>query len=156
MIKKTVIRTKGATAPSKFDADDWRRIIGSNVFDNHNLELRRSFVRMTKKLCSQKLSCHECLEALLVSQLIPLNISPTARPIGIREILRRIIDKAVMSVVKKEVVQATGSLQACAGQVAGVESAIHSRVDLFESDNSAAVLQIDATNAFNPLVPDVH
>ena len=54
-----------------------------------------------------------------------------------------------MSVVKKEVVQAAGSLQVCAGQVAGVESAICSMVDLFERDNSAAVFQIDATNAFN-------
>ena len=56
-----------------------------------------------------------------------------------------------MSVVKKEVVQAAGSLQVCAGQVAGVESDIYSMVDLFESDNSATVLQIDATNAFNSL-----
>ena len=56
-----------------------------------------------------------------------------------------------MSVVKKEVIQAAVSLQVCSGQVAGVESAIHSKVDLFKSDNSAAVLQIDATNAFNSL-----
>ena len=54
-----------------------------------------------------------------------------------------------MSVVKKEVVQAAYSLQVCAGQVAGVEFATYSMVDLFESNNSATVLQIDATNAFN-------
>ena len=42
--------------------------------------------------------------------------------------------------LSNEVVQAAGSLQVCAGQVAGVESAIHSMVGLFESDNSAAVL----------------
>ena len=71
------------------------------------------------------------------------------------EVLRRIIGKVVISVVKKEIVQAAGSLQICAGEVAGVESAIHSMVDLFESDNSAAVLQIDATNAFNSLKGNV-
>ena len=32
-----------------------------------------------------------------------------------------------------------------------LESAIYSMVDLFESDNSAAVLQINVTNAFNSL-----
>ena len=32
-----------------------------------------------------------------------------------------------------------------------MESAIHSMVDLFKSGKSAAVLQIDATNAFNSL-----
>ena len=121
------------------------------MFGNHSLELRRSSARMTKKLCFQNLSCHESLEALLPGRLIPLNKLPSVRPIGIGKVLRRIIGKAVMSVVKKEVVQAAGSLQVCAGQVAGVESDIHSMVDLFESDNSATVLQIDATNAFNSL-----
>ena len=97
------------------------------------------------------MNCYESLEALLASQLIPLNKSPGVRPIGIGEVLRRIIGKAVMSVVKKDVVQAAGSLQVCAGQVAGVETAIHSMVDLFETDDSAAVLQIVDSNAFNSL-----
>ena len=56
-----------------------------------------------------------------------------------------------MSVVKKEVVQRTDSLQLRAGQVAGVESTIHSIVDLFESKNSATALQTNATNDFNSL-----
>ena len=43
-----------------------------------------------------------------------------------------------MSVVKKEVAQAAGPLQVCTGQVADVKLAIHSMVDFFESDNSAA------------------
>ena len=80
------------------------------------------------------------METLLASQLIPLNKSPGFRPIGVLEVLQKTIGKAVMSVVKKEFVQAAGSLQVCAGQVAGVESATRSMVDLFESDNSATVL----------------
>ena len=56
-----------------------------------------------------------------------------------------------MSVVKKEIVQRTDSLQLRAGQVAGVESTIHSIVDLFESKNSATALQTNATNDFNSL-----
>ena len=35
-IQKTTIRTKGAAGPSKFDADDWQRILGSNIFGNHS------------------------------------------------------------------------------------------------------------------------
>ena len=65
------------------------------------------------------------------------NKSPGVTRIGIREASRRLMGKAVMSVVKKEVVQAIGSLQVCAGQVTGVELAIHSMVDFFEKDNSA-------------------
>ena len=48
LIQKTGIRTKGAAGSSKFDTDDWRRILGSNVFGNHSIELRRSLARMTK------------------------------------------------------------------------------------------------------------
>ena len=95
------------------------------------------------------------METLLASQLIPLNKSLGVRPIGTGEALQRIIGKAVMSVVKKEVIQVASSLQVCASQVPGVESAIHSMVDLFESNNSTAVLQIDATNVFNILNQNV-
>ena len=136
MIQKTAIRTKGVAGLSKFDADNWRRILGSNVLGNHSLELQRSLARITEKLCFKKLGCHE-------------------RPIGIGEVLRGIIGKAVMPVVKKEVVQAAGSIQVCAGQVTGVESAVHNMVDLLESDNSAPILQADATNVFNNLSRNV-
>ena len=40
-IQKTAIRTKGAAGPSKFEADDWRRILGSNVIGNYSSELRK-------------------------------------------------------------------------------------------------------------------
>ena len=136
LIQRTAIRTKAVAGLSKFDADNWRRILGSNVLGNHSLELQRSLARITEKLCSKKLGCHE-------------------RPIGIGEVLRGIIGKAVMPVVKKEVVQAAGSIQVCAGQVTGVESAVHNMVDLLESDNSAPILQADATNVFNNLSRNV-
>ena len=68
---------------------------------------------------------------------MPLNKSPGAIQIKIGKVLWRIIGNAVMSVVKKEVVQRTDLLQLCACQVAGVESTIHSIVDLFECKNSA-------------------
>ena len=37
LIQKTALRIKGAAGPSEFDADDWRRILGSNVFGNRSL-----------------------------------------------------------------------------------------------------------------------
>ena len=50
MIQKTDIRIKRTVGPSKFDGEDWRRILDSNVFGNHSFELRRSFASITKKL----------------------------------------------------------------------------------------------------------
>ena len=100
-------------------------------------------------MCASEVSKKGSLEAFLACQLIPLNKSPGIRPIGIREVLRRIMGKTVMMVLKKDVVHSAGALQVCdAGQQAGVESAIHSMVDLFESDTTSAIIQIDATNAF--------
>ena len=53
-----------------------------------------------------------------------------------------------MSVAKKAVVEASGSLQLCAGQKSGSEASIHAMHTIFESDDTDVVLLIDASNAF--------
>ena len=59
--------------------------------------------------------------------------------------------KCVTKVTKSDVIDASGSLQVCAGHKGGSEAAIHAMQELFEHDNSDAVLLIDASNAFNSL-----
>ena len=54
-----------------------------------------------------------------------------------------------MDIAKKGVQQVAGSLQVCAGQDAGAEAAIHAMYDLFQQDETEAVLLVDAENAFN-------
>ena len=54
-----------------------------------------------------------------------------------------------MSVAKRDVVDASGSLQLCAGQKSRSEAAIHAMHTIFESDHTDAVLLIDASNALN-------
>jgi len=56
-----------------------------------------------------------------------------------------------MNVAKGDVVEASGSLQLCAGQKAGSEAAIHAMHTVFEADDTDAALLIDASNAFNAL-----
>ena len=66
------------------------------------------------------------IEPLVANRLIPLDKGEGAvRPIGVGEVLRRVFGKCVMSVTKKDVVEASGSLQLCAGQKSGSETAIH-------------------------------
>ena len=65
--------------------------------------------------------------------------------------MRRIIAKAILSVVKDDILQAAGSLQLCAGQISGVEAAIHATRKLFQNGGTEAVLLVDADNAFNSL-----
>ena len=73
------------------------------------------------------------------------------RPIGVGEVIRHIIGKCVMNIAKKDVVEARGSLQLCAGQKSGSEAAIHAMYTIFEADEMDGVLLIDASNAFNAL-----
>ena len=66
---------------------------------------------MTRTLCTQYID-PTTIQTLVANHLIPLDKSEGAvRPIGVGEVLRRICGKCVMSVVKKDVVDASGSLQ---------------------------------------------
>ena len=83
------------------------------------------------------------IEPLVANRLIPLDKGEGAvRPIGVGDVLRRICGKCVMSVAKKEDVEASGSLQLCAGQTSGDEAAIHATHTIFESNDTDAVLLI--------------
>ena len=91
---------------------------------------------------------------LLASRLIALDKNPGIRPIGIGETPRRIIAKAVLSVTRDDIQNAAGSVQLCAGQIAGVEAAVHAVQKSFQQDETEAALLIDASNAFNSLNRD--
>ena len=76
------------------------------------------------------------------------------RPIGVVEVVRRIIGKTILSVIGSDIQQAAGSIQLCAGlpgQEAGSEAAIHAIRKAYNKDDAEGVLLIDASNAFNQL-----
>ena len=75
--------------------------------------------------------------------------NPGLRPIGVGEVLRRIAGKVVMTVIKTDVEETVGSLQACGGQSGGCEAAIHAMRTIYEEESTDAILLIDAANAFN-------
>ena len=62
----------------------------------------------------------------------------------------RIIGKAILSVVKFDVLEVAGYLQLCAGQQAGAEAAVHALCTFFECQTLEVVF-VDAKNAFNCL-----
>ena len=47
--------------------------------------------------------------------------------------------------------EAAGPLQLCAGQIVGIEAAIHAVRPTFECEGTQGVLLVDASNAFNAL-----
>ena len=56
-----------------------------------------------------------------------------------------------MKILKQDVIDASGSLQVCAGLKCGSEAAIHAMCKMFEAGENDTVLLIDASNAFNSL-----
>ena len=95
------------------------------------------------------------IEAYIACRLIPLDKNPGIRPIGIGEVLRRIIGKAIIFVIRPEIIESAGNLQLCAGQKSGCEAAVHAMSELFKEEETDALLLVDASNAFNTLNREV-
>ena len=65
------------------------------------------------------------IECYIACRLIPLDKDGDGvRPIGIGEVLRRIIGKSIISVLRPDLLESAGSIQLCAGHQAGCESAL--------------------------------
>ena len=71
------------------------------------------------------------IESLVACRLIPLSKDPGVRPIGISEVIQRII--------KKDIVMSAD----------GAEIAIRAATELFQDDAPHGILQIDVNNAFD-------
>ena len=128
----------------------------SNQFGSSPLELQTSIANFVKRLCNTNIhlsnsDTDNSLEAFTASRLIPLNKNPGVRPVGVGEVLRGIARKSVMHIAKKDLKDAAGSLQVCMGQEAGSESTIHTIYDVYQQDETEAVLLVDIDNAFNSI-----
>ena len=65
------------------------------------------------------------------------------------EVCRRIIGKAILQLIKPDVLEVAGCLQMCADQDSGCEAAVHCIRKLYNSDMMEGILCVDASNAFN-------
>ena len=153
-IVKSALRTKGSSGPSGLDSDAWRRMLVSKNFGKFGSDLQKTLVAFAKKLCKENIETNgtsSSLEAYTSCRLIPLDKSPGVRPIGIGEVLRRIVGKAVISVIKPNILESAGELQLCAGQKSGCEAAVHAMRDIFNEEETDGLLLVDARNAFNSI-----
>ena len=95
--------------------------------------LCHSLALLACRLCTQFIH-PSILAPLLACRLVALDKNPGVRPIGACEVTRRIISKAILSVIKGDIQDSAGSRQLCGGQIAGIEAAVHSVRKLFEND----------------------
>ena len=151
MVRDAALRTKGSGGPSGVDANGFRRLLPCKSFKTSGADLCNAVAVMARKLCTEYVD-PTSIEAVLSSRLIPLDKGEGAvRPIGVGELLRRIMGKCVTKVIKPDVIDASGSIQVCTGHKSGSEATIHAMREIFEHDNSDAVLLVDASNAFSAL-----
>ena len=152
MIHATALKTAGAAGPSGIDAAGWKRMLSS--FQRESTELCEAVAALARRMSSQYVD-PSGLTALTACRLVALDKQPGVRPIGIGEVLGRIVGKATLAVVGPDVQQVAGALQVCTGQQGGCESAVHAMRLTFEDPVTEAILLVDATNAFNSLNREV-
>ena len=148
MIRATAPRTNGAAGPSGIDAGGWRRLCTS--FKSASSDLCHSLAATARRLCTSLVD-PKSVAPLLACRLLALDKNPGVRPIAVGEIARRIIAKAVLSIIRGDIQDVAGTLQLCAGQISGTEAAVHAVRESFLREDTEAVLLVDASNAFNTL-----
>ena len=151
MIKEAALKTKDSGGPSGIDANGFRRIIASKSSKKSSASLCDTITMLAKRLCTELVD-PATIEPILASRLITLDKgNGEVRPIGVGEVVRRIIAKCVTRVTKQDIIETSGPLQVCAGLKSGAEAAIYAMHGIFDADDADAVLLIDASNAFNSL-----
>ena len=142
------LRCTGSAGPSGLDADTWRRLC--TTFKGASTNMCRSLANMAR-LISTEVVDSVAIEPFIACRLIALDKQPGVRPIGVCEVARRIVAKAILQVVGKDVEEACGFLQKCSGLPAGMEAAVHAMQQMFEDESVEGILLVDAKNAFNNL-----
>ena len=149
MVGRVAIETKGAAGPSGMDANIQWKLLTSRKNPSSTSDLREAIAKLARKTCTE--DC-KYLGPFINNRLVPLKAhSNDVHPIGIGEVLRRIIGKCVMDIAKEDVQKAVGNLQVCVGQHTRAEAAIHAMRKLYNDKECEAVLLVDASNAFNTL-----
>ena len=148
LIRKVALKMDGAAGPSGIDAAGWKRLWTS--FRTHSADLCDALASLAKRICTTYVD-PKGLEAFLASRVIALDKCPGVRPIGIGEAICRIIGKAISITLKYDIQDAVGPVQLCASHDGGCEAAIHAMHQLFNLPHTNAVIQVDASNAFNSL-----
>ena len=148
LVRRTVLTLNGAAGPSGLDAACWKRICTS--FSGTSDDICESIASLARKLCREYID-PTGVSALLSCRLIALDKAPGVRPIGVGEVCRRLISKAILKVIKPDIIDVTGCLQLCAGQESGCEAAVHAIRKIYDRNETDGLLFVDASNAFNCL-----
>ena len=100
VIRSADLRTTGAAGPSGIDAREWRRLCTS--FQVASNDLCAVIALFARRLCTTYLF-PEILSPFLAYRLIALDKSPGVCPIGVCEVVRRIVAKAALHTIRDDI-----------------------------------------------------
>ena len=120
-IRQAALHTHGTAGPSGVDAFSWRRFCSS--FKSASTDICNALAAVARRLCTSYVHPGG-VTAFVACCLIPLNKNPGVRPIGVGDVPRRIMAKAILRTIGDCIQSAVGPLQACTGHEAGCEAAV--------------------------------
>ena len=156
LVQMVANKMKGSGGPTQIEAEMWRDFTGAKSLGKAPGQLCQAIADTAKILCTEEVH-PDILEEYNACRLIPLDKgvakdgSLGVRPIGVGEVLRRLVGKLLIRVIKKDIMTAAGPLQTCSGLKAGIEGAIHAMREHFAEEETEGILLVDAENAFNKL-----
>ena len=143
MIREAALRIKGARDPSNVDINGLQRILTNKPFKKSGSNLCDALATLTRQLCTEYIDL-TTVEPILASRLIQLDKSNVeVRPIGVGEVIRRIIGKCVTKVTKQNILELFLWLASVLrGHKSGSEVAVHAMNSLFQQEETNAVLLV--------------
>ena len=102
------IRTKGTDGPSGLDADFCSEILSNSTFGNASYDLWHVIALLAQTLCFEESVDPKSIKGLVACRLIPLDKSSGVRLIGVGEVLWHIIGKAILTMLKSDILNVTG------------------------------------------------
>ena len=105
--------SRGSHGPSGQDANEWRRTL--THFGQCSVEISKAQAKSALKILTEIIS-PELLEPFYACRLISLDKIPGFSPIGISEIIRRIIGRTITKCLKSKLMVLGSNYQLCHGQ----------------------------------------
>ena len=112
LMQKLARQCQGSAGPSGLNADSWRRICSS--YKGASAAMCQALSNFAR-LLARKLLEPGALVPFLSCRLIALVKKPAVRPIGVCEVVRQIVSKAILKVVGHDVEEGGGTSKSVLG-----------------------------------------
>ena len=106
VIRRAAMKTHDSYGPPGLGSNEWRRIL--TTFKSSSTDLCKTIARLAVKIATQRLTF---LESYNSCRRMALDKNPGVQPIGMRELLRRIIGRSIVQCIKTDLKLFSGNCQ---------------------------------------------